>query len=94
MVDGRRDYDHRSGGNTMRNVLLAVAAIAVLLLILFAVGVFDVDTQGDLEAPEVQVEGGSLPDVDADAADVSVGTETQTVEVPVVEVNAAEADEE
>lgn len=94
MVEHRHDGDHRTSGNTGRNVLLAIVAIVVLLLILFALGIFDVDTQGEVEAPQVQVEGGALPEVDADAADISTGTETRTVEVPTVDVNAAEAGEE
>lgn len=77
-----------------RNIIIAVVVIIALLLILFAVGVFDVDTQGELEAPEVQLEGGALPDVDVDAADVDIGTENVVVQVPDVDVNSAEADEE
>jgi hypothetical protein len=42
------------------------------------------------EAPEVNVEGGRAPDVDVDPARVEVGTDTQTVEVPDVDVTPAD----
>lgn len=44
--------------------------------------------EGDL--PEVDVQGGQLPEYDVDAADVEVGTDTQTVRVPDVDVTAPE----
>ncbi|MEW9854907.1 hypothetical protein [Novosphingobium sp. M1R2S20] len=91
MVDHRPD-----GGRSKRGILIAVLVVVLLLIIAWMAGLFDVDTQGELAAPEVDmsVQGGALPEVDADVADINVGTETQTVEVPTVDVNAAEADEE
>lgn len=80
--------------NTVRNVIIAIVLIVALVLILFAVGIFDADTQGEIEAPEVSVQGGELPDVDLDAADVNVGTETTTVETPTIEVDSADANEQ
>ena len=81
------------GGKT----ILAVILIAVIiLLILFLTGVFAADVEGDLEAPAVDVSasGGELPNVDVDAADVRLGSETEEVEVPTIDVEPAEPDEE
>jgi hypothetical protein len=36
----------------------------------------------------VDVQGGNLPEYDVDAADVRVGTDTQRVVVPDVDINA------
>jgi len=39
------------------------------------------------EMPSIEVEGGNLPEYDVDAAEVTVGTDTQTVVVPDIDVN-------
>ena len=44
--------------------------------------------EGDL--PDVDVEGGSLPEYDVQPADVDVGTDTSTVITPDIDINAAE----
>lgn len=41
------------------------------------------------EMPEVNVEGGRAPDVDVDPANVTVGTDTNTVVTPEVNVEPA-----
>lgn len=46
----------------------------------------EVEDEGEM--PEVNVEGGRMPDVDVDPARVEVGTDTQTVVVPDVDVEA------
>lgn len=81
----RREPRSRNG------ILIAVVVVLLLLLVAWAAGLFDVKASGELEAPKVSVEGGSLPDVDADVADVNVGTKTTTVEVPTVDVDSANA---
>lgn len=52
----------------------------------------DVDTSGgSLPDVDVSATGGSLPDVDVDTPELSVETETRTIEVPVgLDVDAAE----
>ncbi len=45
--------------------------------------------EGDM--PDIDVEGGNLPEYDVDAPDVDVGTETTTVEVPTMDVEEADA---
>ena len=54
-----------------------------------ALAACDVDTKGNVQTPDVDVNvsGGALPDVDVTGPDVDVGTENRTVEVPTVDVN-------
>ncbi len=44
------------------------------------------------ELPDVDVQGGQLPEYDVDAADVEIGRDTQTVVVPDIDVTAPEPD--
>jgi len=71
----------------MRNISI-IAALGSAALALSACSVEQTE-EGDM--PEVDVEGGALPEYDVDAADVDVGTETQTVEVPTIDVEEADA---
>lgn len=82
--------------NSSKTLLWVVLAAVVLFLLLWAFDIIDFSAQGDVEAPDVDVsvDGGELPDVDADVADVDVGTEEVTVEVPEVDVEGATPDEE
>lgn len=48
----------------------------------------DVEDEGSL--PDVDVQGGDLPNVDVDPADVDVSTDTQTIQVPDVDINSAD----
>lgn len=50
----------------------------------------DVDQTEEGDMPEVNVEGGNLPEYDVDAPDVDVTMEERTVEVPVVDVDDAD----
>lgn len=78
-------------GEGSKSLLWIVLVAIVLLLILWATGILDFSSDGELKAPDVEVsaEGGELPDIDADVADISTGTET--VEVPTLEVEGADA---
>lgn len=60
----------------------AVAALAIGAIILT-----DIDLTSTGSLPEVSVEGGEMPTVDVDVADVDVGTKTIEVEVPTVDVD-------
>lgn len=46
----------------------------------------EVEDEGEM--PEVEVTGGEAPNVDVDPANVTVGTDTQTVVTPDVDVSA------
>lgn len=46
----------------------------------------EVEEEGEM--PDVEVTGGQAPDVDVDPANVTVGSDTQTVVTPDVDVSA------
>lgn len=71
----------------MRKIML-IAAGAVATLGLAAC---DVEQTEEGALPDVQVEGGNMPEFDVDAAPVEITTEEQTVDVPVVNVGEADA---
>ena len=60
---------------------------------IFLLGACDVDTVDDGRMPDVEVQGGELPEYDVDAPEVEVGTKKDTVvvETPTVDINKAEA---
>ncbi len=77
--------ERRSGAGRTIAILVVVALVA--LAVAWAAGLFNVDTSGSLKAPEVEVSGGEVPNVDVEAADIDVGTRTETIEVPTVTVD-------
>ena len=84
-------------GNGGRTILWIAILAVVVLIILYALGFFSAEVEGELEAPNVDVsaEGGSIPDVDVDVGEIEVGTEEEVVEVPTIDVEeAGEPDEE
>lgn len=54
-------------------------------------GVADVEQTKEGEMPEVDVKSGTMPEFKADVADVDVGTKTETIEVPTLSVDEADA---
>lgn len=87
MADG---MERRGGGG--RTMVIILVVIAVLALLAYALGLFNVDTSGELEAPDVNIttQGGEVPDVQVEAADVDIGTTTETVKLPDVDVTTTE----
>ncbi|OYX47830.1 MAG: hypothetical protein B7Y87_00920 [Sphingomonadales bacterium 32-64-22] len=68
--------------------LMSLALVSTAALGLAAC---DVEQTEEGEMPEVDVNGGELPEYNVDAADVDVEMEEQTVEVPTLEVEEADA---
>lgn len=70
--------------------------IATSLIAPFALGLAacDVDQTEEGDMPELQVEEGNMPEYDVETADVDVGTEERTVEVPTVDVDMPDAEGE
>ena len=68
----------------MKKTTALAAALSVALL-----GACTAEVEDPGEAPTVNVEGGRAPEVDIDPARVEVGTDTQVVEVPDVDVEPA-----
>lgn len=63
-------------------------ALTALLapVLAFGIAACDVDQTQDGEMPDVDVEGGQLPQYDVDPADIDVGTDTQRVIVPDIDI--------
>ena len=85
-LDRRRDVDPANRGGAGRTLLIIVLIALAALAIAWALGLFQVEAEGQLKAPDVEVSGGAVPDVNVEAADVDVGTRTETIEVPTVDV--------
>ena len=83
--------DGRGGS---RSIVIILVVVAVLAVIAYALGLFNVDASGDLKAPDVDVavEGGEVPDVQVEAADVDIGTTTETVKVPEIDVKTTDTE--
>jgi hypothetical protein len=75
----------------MRPLLTIVAVIVLLLIVGVATGFINLSGRGG-DMPEVKVEGGALPKVDADVGDVDVGTKNETIQVPTLDVDTAKTD--
>jgi hypothetical protein len=71
---------------------MKLLGIAAALMIGFAGCDVDVEDKGSL--PDVDVEGGEMPEIDVDAADVDVGMEEVEVQVPDVDVTFPDDKEE
>lgn len=66
----------------MKKIITATFAIAAT----FGLAACDVDQTEEMEMPDVEVSEGNMPEFDVETADVDVGTEETTVEVPTVDV--------
>ena len=75
----------------MRPLLTIVAVVVLLLIIGVATGFINLTGRGG-DMPEVKVEGGALPTVDADVGDVDVGTKNETIQVPTIDIDTAKTD--
>lgn len=72
----------------MRGILIAIAVVALLVVVALATGF--INLSGDAgKLPEVAVEGGRAPSVDADVGEVVVGTKEETIKVPDVDVSTS-----
>lgn len=65
-------------------VLLGLAVLVVILLMAF--GMINIDQTKTAQLPTVKVEGGQAPQFQADVGTVAVGTENKVVQVPTMSV--------
>ena len=73
-------------------MLKRIFPLAAMCLALGAVAcTAEVEDEGEM--PEVNVEPGRAPSVDVDPVDVSVGTDTQTIVTPDVDITPTEGDD-
>ncbi|EDZ44731.1 hypothetical protein [Leisingera daeponensis] len=70
------------------------AAIAGILVLVFAVYMIDIDQTQETRLPDVDVnvEGGQLPEFEAEVGDIETGTKDVTVTVPTVDIQSPEED--
>ncbi len=75
-----------------RTVLILLAIAALVLLVLFATGILDMNQTKEARLPDVDVsaQGGQAPAFDVDAKEVVVGTTETNVSVPDVDVDTKE----
>lgn len=62
--------------------------VAAMMIGAFAACTAEVEDPG--EAPDIDVQGGEMPQVDVDPVDVDVTTDTQTVVTPDIDVSTPE----
>lgn len=71
-----------------QGTVIAVVVVAVLVVIFGIYMVdFDVAEEGAMPDVDVSVDGGKLPDIDAEVGSVTTGSKSVEVEVPTIEVN-------
>lgn len=71
----------------MRKIIVSAATGLAIL----GLSACDVEQTEDGDMPDVTVEGGNLPEYDVDTPDVDVTTEETTIDVPVVDIEPADA---
>ena len=75
--------------NKAANTPITLAAVAMLL---FGVYMVDVEQTEEARLPDVDVtvEGGNVPEFDAEVGDIDVGSEEVTVDVPTIDIESPE----
>ena len=68
-------------------MLKKFGVLMAALTMVVALGACSVEQTEEGEMPEVNVEGGNMPEYDVDPVDVEITTETATVTVPDVDVS-------
>ncbi|UWQ56062.1 hypothetical protein K3722_19470 (plasmid) [Leisingera caerulea] len=70
------------------------AAVAGIIVLVFAVYMIDIDQTEETRLPDVDVnvEGGQLPEFEADVGDIETGSKDVTVTVPTVDIQSPEED--
>ena len=64
-----------------------IGGLALLALGAAAIYLTDIDLTQTAELPEVSVEGGQMPKVDVDVADIDVGSREVDFRIPTIDIN-------
>ena len=67
-----------------------IGAVVVAAAIGFGIYMVDIDQTQETVMPEIEIEGGQLPEFNADVGEISVTEETVTVTVPQVNITPPE----
>lgn len=70
----------------MRFLASLVVLVVIVVGVAWAFGLVSLNKTRDAQLPTVSVQGGQSPKFEADVAKVNVGTKTETVDVPTVNV--------
>lgn len=71
---------------------LVIGGLVAAVAIAFGVYMVDIDQTRDAALPEISIEGGQLPEFEADVGDITVTEEEVTVTVPDVNIIPPEDD--
>ncbi|WP_299374042.1 hypothetical protein [uncultured Tateyamaria sp.] len=71
-----------------------IGAVVAVAAIAFGTYMIDIDQTEEARLPDVDVsvEGGNLPEFEADVGDIEVGSEEVTMTVPTIDVQSPEED--
>lgn len=69
-----------------------LAGVALVVAVAFGVYMVDIDQTEEGALPTVSIEGGNLPEYDAEVGDIEVGERDITVTVPTVDIESPEED--
>lgn len=75
-------------------VISVIAAVIAVVAIGFGVYMVNIDQteEGSLPNVELSVEGGNLPELEAEVGDIETGTRDVTIEVPTLDIQSPEED--
>ena len=73
----------------MRTLLALLGLVVIVVVLLMAFGMINIDQTRTAQLPKISVQGGQAPAFQADVGKVAVGTENKTVAVPTLEVQKA-----
>jgi hypothetical protein len=79
-------------GDLIMKIGAIIAGVALVAAVAFGVYMVDIDQTEEGALPTVSIEGGNLPEYDADVGDIEVGERDITVTVPTVDVESPEED--
>lgn len=69
-----------------------LAGVALVAAVAFGVYMVDIDQTEEGALPTVSIEGGNLPEYEAEVDDIEVGERDITVTVPTVDIESPEED--
>lgn len=75
-------------------VMSVIAVVIAAVAIGFGIYMVDIDQTEEASLPDVEltVEGGNLPEFDAEVGDIEMGTEEVTLEVPTIDIQSPAED--
>lgn len=69
-----------------------IAGVVLIAAVAFGVYMVDIDQTQEGSLPTVSIDGGEMPEYDAEVGDIEVGERDVTVTVPTVDVETPEED--